>query len=272
MKASKVSLALPLQLSPFQRVIELLRPWLLFALYVVTAAEGLWILAAPLSVATCMAAFVQMHDAIHRSLGISRRAHELILSASGLLLLKSGHGLQVTHLRHHGHCLNTDDPEGVCARWPLYQVMFRGPFHLFAMRLYAMRVAPHTRRIQLFETLATAALLAVAVALWMILGSAVGLVYWGVAASLSATMPLWAAYLPHRLAPKHPAVRTAGRVAQIWTPVISSFAYHHLHHAFPKVPTALLAVAAKRVIPEEYKWSLYEEDVIEEKAKERIQS
>jgi fatty acid desaturase len=100
-----------------------------------------------------------------------------------------------------------------------------------------------------------------AVALWLIIGTAVGVVYWVVAASLSATMPLWAAYLPHRLAPEHPAIRSAGRVAQIWTPVISSFAYHHLHHAFPKVPTALLAVAAERISPEEYKWNVYEEDL-----------
>src|SRR5258708_5050740 len=99
----------PLQLQPAQQVIELLRPWLLFSLYLFTAAEGWWLIAVPLSVATCLAAFIQMHDAIHRSLGVSKRAHDLIILASGLLLLKNGHGLQVTHLRHHGRCLQDDD-------------------------------------------------------------------------------------------------------------------------------------------------------------------
>jgi fatty acid desaturase len=128
------------------------------------------------------------------------------------------------------------------------------------MRFYAFRRASHTRRFQVIETAATLGLLILAIALYVFLKSWVGLVYWAVAASLSATIPLWAAYLPHRLAPEHPAVRSAGRIAQIWTPVISSFAYHHLHHAFPKVPTALLAVMAKREGAQEYKAHIYEEE------------
>jgi len=96
------------------------------------------------------------------------------------------------------------------------------------------------------------------VGLYFIGGSSIGLVYWIVAASLSATIPIWAAYLPHRLAPENPAVRSAGRIAQIWTPVISSFAYHHLHHAQPKVPTALLSVAARRTSRSEYEAHVYE--------------
>lgn len=248
----------PLQLKPWQRTIELLRPWVLFALYLLTAAKGWWLLAVPLAVASCLAAFVQMHDAIHRSLNISRRAHDFVLLSSGLLLLKNGHGLQVTHLRHHGRCLKDDDPEGVCATWPFYRVMLEGPFHIFSMRFYALRRASHTMRFQVIETVATVFVLLLVVALYIFGGSPVGLVYWAVAASLSATIPIWAAYLPHRLAPEHPAVRSAGRIAQIWTPVISSFAYHHLHHAQPKIPTALLSVAAKRISRSEYEAHVYE--------------
>jgi fatty acid desaturase len=236
----------PLQLQPAQQVIELLRPWLLFSRYLFTAVERWWLIAVPLSVATCLAAFIQMHDAIHRSLGLSKRAHDLIILASGLLLLKNGHGLQVTHLRHHGRCLQDDDPEGVCATWPFYRVLFEGPLHIFTMRFYAFRRASHTKRFQVIETVATVCMLLTAIALFVVFRSPVGLVYWAVAASLSATIPIWAAYLPHRLAPEHPAVRSAGRFAQMWTPVVSSFAFHHLHHAFPKVPTALLPVMARR--------------------------
>lgn len=249
-----------LELKPAQKAVELVRPWLLFALYLLTAAQGWWLLAVPLAVAACLAAFVQMHDSIHRSLGISKRAHDFVISASSLLLLKSGHGLQVTHLRHHGRCLKTDDPEGVCATWPFYRVLLEGPLHIFNMRFYAFRRASHTRRFQIVETLATICVLLLAVALYVYLNSSIGLVYWAVAASLSATIPVWAAYLPHRLAPEHPAVRSAGRIAQIWTPVISSFAYHHLHHAFPKVPTALLPVMARSEGLPEYRAHVYEED------------
>jgi len=246
-------LASPLMLRPSQRTVELLRPWLLFTLYLITAAEGWWLLAVPLAVVTGLAGFIQMHDSIHRSLGVSQKAHDLVLSASGLLLLKSGHGLQVTHLRHHGRCLKHDDPEGVCATWPFYRVLLEGPLHIFTMRFYSFRRASHTMRFQVIETVVTVLLVIMAVLLFILLKSPIGLVYWAVAASLSATIPVWAAYLPHRLAPEHPAVRSAGRIAQIWTPVISSFAFHHLHHAFPKVPTALLPALAMRDEAREYK-------------------
>ena len=248
----------PLELRPIQIAIELMRPWILFALYLLTAAGGWWLLAVPLAFATCLAGFIQMHDSIHRSLGVSKRAHEFILFASGLLLLKSGHGLQITHLRHHGRCLQEDDPEGVCATWPFYRVLLEGPLHIFTMRFYAFKRASHTRRFQIIETVATIGLVMLAVALYFILGTWVGLVYWAVAALLSATIPVWAAYLPHRLAPEHPAVKSAGRVAQIWTPVVSSFAYHHLHHAFPKVPTALLPALAKREAGTTYERYIHE--------------
>jgi beta-carotene hydroxylase len=234
-------------MKPLQITIELLRPWFLFAFYLLAAIAGWWWLAVPLAFATCLASFVQMHDAIHRALGISKTAHEFMLSVSGLLLLKSGHGLQITHLRHHGRCLKKDDPEGACVTWPFYRVLFEGPLHIFTMRFYAFKRASHTWRFQVVETVITVGLLILAGALYFVWGSAVGLVYWAVAAILSATIPLWAAYLPHRLAPEHPAISSAGKIAQVWTPVLSSFAYHHLHHAFPKVPTALLPVLAKKV-------------------------
>jgi fatty acid desaturase len=260
MKVATAEYETPLRLSSIQRAVELLRPWLLFTLYLLAAAKGWWLVAVPLAVATCLATFVQMHDAIHRSLNISKNFHGFVLSASALLLLKSGHGLQVTHLRHHGRCLKDDDPEGACASWPLHRVLLEGPFHIFTMRFYALRTAPQTKRRQLIETAITACLVLMAVAAFFAVGSMVGIVYWAVAAGLSATLPLWAAYLPHRLAPEHPAVRTAGRFAQVWTPVVSSFAYHHLHHAFPKVPTALLPVMAGRVGDSGYKAHVYDKD------------
>lgn len=240
-------------MDPLQQAVELARPWVLFLLYVLAAAAGWWIVAVPLAIGAALAGFVQMHDAIHRSLGLSKSGHDLVLSLSGLLLLKSGHALQVTHLRHHGRCLKEDDPEGVCATWPFYRVLFEGPLHIFTMRFYSYKTGANLRRFQIVETAATVLIVLGAIALWYFLGSWTGIVYWAVAALLSATIPVWAAYIPHRLAPENPAVRSAGKIAQIWTPVISSFAFHHLHHAFPKVPTALLPVLAQTPEAAEYK-------------------
>jgi len=235
-----------LTLGRFALVVELLRPWALFGIYLWLAAWGYWLLALPVAAATCFAAFVQMHDAIHNALGLPKRINGAVLALSALLLLKSGHALRATHLRHHGKCLGKDDPEGAPATWPLTRVLFRGPFHILALRREALAIAPKTWRAQLVETAATALLLAGAILHYVASGSAVGLWYWAVAAGISATMPLWAAYIPHRVAEANPAVRAAARLARFFTPVLSSFAYHHVHHRFPKVPTALLPVAAGR--------------------------
>ena len=227
-------------LSATLRVVEILRPWLLLIVYVAISESGHPLLALPVALATCLAAFVQMHDSIHESLGLSKRGHSLVLTVSAQLLLKSGHALKATHLRHHGKCLGGDDPEGAPAHWSLGRVLFAGPFHILALRREALRIAPRLARRQVLETVATACVVALAVAAYSLWGSVTGVAYWAVAAVVSAAMPLWASYIPHRLAPKAPAVRTAARAARFWTPVLSSFAYHHVHHAHPRVPTALL--------------------------------
>jgi beta-carotene hydroxylase len=236
-----------LELTTPQQVIELARPWVLFALYVGLAERVHILVAVPVAFATCFAAFVQMHDALHESLGLSKRAHGLVLTMSAELLLKSGHALKATHLRHHGKCLGEDDPEGAPVHWSLSRVLFEGPFHILALRREALRIAPRTKRIQLFETMGTALVLAVAVATYVAWRTPTGLVYWAVAALVSGAMPLWAAYIPHRLAPRAPAVQAAARLAQLWTPVVNSFAYHHVHHANAKVPTALLPELAREL-------------------------
>ncbi|QIL75810.1 fatty acid desaturase [Hymenobacter sp. HDW8] len=233
-----------LQLTTQQRRIELARPWVLAALYVAAALAGWWWVAVPLAVAVCLAAFVQMHDAMHHALGLSKAANERVLALSALLILKSGHAMQVTHLRHHGRCLTEEDPEGAPANWRFSRVLWQGPYHILTLRRESWRIAPHTRRKQLIETMYTVALLAAFVGLYVFAGSLVGLVYWGVAFFMSATMPIWASYIPHHLAVQNPAARVAASLAQIWTPVVASFAFHHVHHHYPRVPTALLPRAA----------------------------
>lgn len=234
-----------LTLSPTQRFIELVRPWALIVGYVALCERGYVLLAVPVAALACLAAFVQMHDALHESLGLSRRAHAIVLTLAAQLLLKSGHALKATHLRHHGKCLGKDDPEGAPAHWSLSRVLFAGPFHILALRSAALRIAPRLRRIQLLETAATLTLLLMAVMAYVVWGSVTGLVYWAVAALISAAMPLWASYIPHRLADRSPAIRAAAHFTRVWTPILNSFAYHHVHHAHPKVPTALLPDVAR---------------------------
>jgi fatty acid desaturase len=237
------------QLTPAQRRVELARPWVLLLGYVAAALAGWWWLAVPLAVVVCLAAFVQMHDAMHNALGLSKITNKRVLTLSGLLILKSGHGLQVTHLRHHGRCLTEADPEGAPVNWTFGRVLWQGPWHTLMLRRESLRMAPHTRHIQLLETGLTLALLGAFVGLYWATGSVVGLVYWGVAFGMSATMPIWASYVPHHVSSRNPVGRAAAAVAQAWTPITASFAFHHLHHHYPRVPTALLYRAAAELPP-----------------------
>jgi fatty acid desaturase len=245
--------SIPYSLTRKQLIVELVRPWLLLTGYIAAASYALWWMAVPLAIATCLAGFVQMHDAIHRSLGLSKKTNGLLLTLSALLLLKSGHSLQATHLRHHGQCLSDNDPEGEPARWTLRKVLLNGPYHIFSLRFASVRMAPSTRTKQLTETAVTASMLAGFILLFLYRGSMIALVYWGVAFLLSCLMPLWASYIPHKIASRNPVRLSGARMSRIWTPVISSFAFHHFHHTYPDIPTALLPKAIKELpAPEEH--------------------
>ncbi|MEO5643019.1 MAG: fatty acid desaturase [Bacteroidia bacterium] len=235
------------RLTSFEKFIELSRPWLLLCSFVFFALLNLWWLAIPAAVVTVLAGFVQMHDAMHNSLGLSKRVNEFVLTMSAMLLLKSGHAMRVTHLRHHGQCLGEDDPEGAPANWTLKQVFINGPYHIFTLRSSSWRISPATHRIQFIETAITFLLLLAFIFIYYFTGSVIALVYWAAGFVLSSLMPFWASYIPHHLASRSPARLAAVKLARIWTPVISSFAFHHLHHLYPKVPTVLLPKAAKEL-------------------------
>jgi beta-carotene hydroxylase len=231
------------------RAAELVRPWLLLALYVTACAWGWWPLTPLLALGVFLAGFVQLHDAMHRSLGLPRLLNELIIAASGLLLLKSGHALMATHMRHHGRVLAPDDPEAGVVHWRLVRVLWAGPLVVLGNRRRSLQLAPRTRGSQLVETAVTVALLGGAIELER-LGSPAGLIYWAVAAVMSGTMALWAGYLPHTLSSRQPLLRLAAWLARAWTPILNSLAYHDLHHRFPKVPTSLLPALAAALGPE----------------------
>jgi fatty acid desaturase len=237
-------------LSGRERAVELARPWILFAAYVGVCAQGWWLLALPLAVGCFLAAFVQLHDAMHRALGLPKVWNDLVIAASGLLLLKAGHGLLATHMRHHGRVLAEDDPEAGVVHWRLARVLWAGPFVVLGNRRRALQIAPRTARTQLAETALTVVLLGAAAEMAHRWGSPAGLIYWAVAATLSATMALWAGYLPHTLSSKEPIVRWAAWAARGWTPVLNSLAYHDLHHRYPRVPTSLLPALAAQLGPE----------------------
>jgi fatty acid desaturase len=244
------AIARSMLLSPWGCAFEIARPWVFLAAFAAVCSRGWWPLAPLLALGCFLASFTLLHDAMHRAIGLPKLANELVIAVAGLLLLKSGHGLRATHLRHHGQVLALDDPEAGVVHWKFARVLWAGPFLILGNRRRAFQIAPRTALEQVVETLLTALLLGFAILLAWHWGSPAGLIYWGVAAAMSATMALWAGYLPHRVPSTHPMIRAAAWAARAWTPVINSLAYHDLHHRCPRVPTARLPALADAVGPE----------------------
>jgi fatty acid desaturase len=196
---------------------------------------------APLAaLAIFLLAFAITHDAAHGSLGLSRRATDVVLAAAGVANGTSGHALRVMHMKHHAHELAADDLEGAAAKLSFWRAIVAAPRLAVALHTTAWRTAtPRDRRRQLVEYAALAALLVAAV-LAAVAGSRPLAVYAAVAMTMQLFAPWWAGHIPHH----GPWRALAARFAVLGSPTLASLAHHELHHRRPKLPTWRLHAAA----------------------------
>jgi fatty acid desaturase len=202
------------------------------------AAAGLFhapALALAAAMALYLGTFSFTHDVMHGALRLSRRATDFWLFVGGALMGLSGHGMRLLHLRHHARPLAEDDVEGEGARLTLLGALREGPFNIARYRLEALRAAnARERRFQIAETLLTVALTAAA----LLSRSVAGAAWASVNALMQLTLAAWASNLPHN--PPRWLRAIALKLAWTKSPVVLSFAFHHAHHARPKVPCAEL--------------------------------
>lgn len=128
------------------RLLLVLRPLVATFGFVVAAAQGWWAVAVPLTWLVYGSALTCVHHLIHSSLGLSPRARRFWLRTIGLLVVESGHALQVTHLAHHRTGDDVPDPEGYIeyATWkqlPLAALAFR-----YRLMIAGFKMAPTARR------------------------------------------------------------------------------------------------------------------------------
>jgi beta-carotene hydroxylase len=110
------------QISALRRWVSIISPFAWSGGYFVLAALGLWI---PAVVCLIVLSFVTYgsvsHDLVHRNLGLSRRANDLLLTVIELLTLRSGTAyrlfsiLAFRHLYHLEHHLYPSVPHH---NWP----------------------------------------------------------------------------------------------------------------------------------------------------------
>jgi len=107
-------------------------PWLMLSLWLY--GRGWWWLAAPASFYFFLTGLRQSHNAQHYAMDLPMRIQDGMLFALSVAMLASMHAVQVTHLHHHRHCLDTHDVEGATAKGTWWQSFLAGP--LFVVRLH----------------------------------------------------------------------------------------------------------------------------------------
>ncbi len=186
----------------------------------------------------------QSHGAQHYSLGLPRRAQDLMLFGLSASMLACMHALQAAHLKHHRCCLEDDDMEGFTARLPWWRAILMGPVFVYRVHASGWQLStPAKRRWIAAEALAIATVIAVAFAV-----PALHALRWhvGAMAAGECLAGFFAVWTVHHGGDEHTIVtRTQrGRLVNL---VFYNMFYHAEHHLFPMVPTCHMRALAQRI-------------------------
>ena len=238
-----------LQVTPFQRCWSILRPVACVAAYFAFASQGWWV-PAVLAVAGLM--FITYistsHDLLHRTLGFSRRANEILLAVIEMLVLRSGHAFRFTHLHHHRHFPDPDDVEGAVARLPWWQALLSGVGNQSRLFVWAWRRASDGDRAWMAVEAAWA--IAVVVASVLLLPrSHVLFVYVLLVVTSSWLYPLATVWIPHRAGGANTLTQTHAVRGRLVPELLLQHTYHLEHHLYPAVPSYHWQELARRLDP-----------------------
>src|SRR5438105_3886404 len=230
--------------TPSDAVRELLLPLPWFAGSLILAEYRLYPLALIASFVFFLTGLRVAHGAFHYTLGLPRRATNVVMLVFSLAMLGSMHAVQWNHLRHHRHCLAEDDIEAMGARRSAWEALLLGP--RFPIRLHRAALSgarPRQRRwiaAELGGNLAIGAL-----AFGMLSPGALSFHLLAMAAGqcLTAFFAVWTVHRGcSRTGPLARTVRGRFRAA-----ITFSMFFHLEHHLFPQVPTARLHILARRL-------------------------
>jgi beta-carotene hydroxylase len=233
-------------ITPFRRRLALARPFLYLAGYGLAAVTGHWVLALTSLFLLFCADISAMHDAVHGTLGLRRRATDWTLFAVGALLLVSGHAYRRTHQQHHKVFPGPDDPEGEAARLTPLRCLIDGPLHVPRIWWWAFRRAPR-RGWLIAEALVPFA--ALAGGLVLLPWTPALLVYVVLVVAGGWLYPLLTVYLPHHDYGDEPVKHAKTLRGRVLPTLLLEQTYHLEHHLYPRVPSYKLPELARRLDP-----------------------
>ncbi len=214
-------------------VVLIVRPILAAILFFFSAAQGWWPVAIVSTWVVYGGGLTAIHHLIHSGMGLSPRWRRFWLSALGMLVVESGHALQVTHLAHHRGDPKLADPEGFIENvgWlglPLASIRFR-----YRLALWGLKHSPRPKRVVVEMTVHAVLHL-----------SSLALLFWWPDLWIYLSLLHVASFSFAALAGKGPQTNFGREVATPYVRVISRFARlflfshdrHLEHHMYPKVP------------------------------------
>lgn len=237
-----------LHINHFQRVLAVITPFALVAIYITFAHFRLW----PLAVVTLMyLSFVTYgsisHDLVHRTLGLSHRWSVFFLSVIELMAFRSGHAYRLAHLHHHARFPHDDDIEGAAAKMSLGRTLAEGVIFQPRIMLWAAKRHRREHPVVVAEIILVLALLGFCFATLRL--TPIFAVYAVLMIMGSWIIPLITSYLPHNPAGQTVLSQTRlfrGRVASL---IAMEHLYHLEHHLYPAVPHHNWAKLARRLDP-----------------------
>jgi fatty acid desaturase len=226
-----------------EKLLELLHPlpWLVASLWLYS--RGQLVLGALASFYFFLTGLRLSHGAQHYSIGLPRRAQDLVLFTLSALMLGSMHAVQASHLHHHRHCLTESDAEGATARLSWWRALLVGP--LFPIRLHRAAWTLGTdrqRRWILVELIAIACVIITAFLL-ALPGLTIHVAAMLVGECFTGFFAVWTVH-HHCDDAELPARTQRGR----WINRVSyNMFFHAEHHLYPAVPTCHLHTLADRL-------------------------
>lgn len=224
-----------LRVPVWQRVVSLVAPFVLAALFFVLAAQGEWLVALASPVLLSFLTYGSIsHDLVHRNLGLPKWLNEILLALIELLAFRSGHAYRAVHLHHHARFPADDDLEGAAAKMSLVRALVEGVGLQPRLWFFAMRHKGPHRPWAVAEALTSIVLFGASVAVFPV--NRAPLVYAALMIAGSWIFPVVTAYIPHDAKGETDLTQTKLFRGKVLSLVALEHLYHLEHHLYPGVP------------------------------------
>jgi fatty acid desaturase len=232
------------RVASFEILLEPLLPAAWLAASLLTAAYGHYVIALGLSFVFFLTGLRLIHNAFHFSLGLSRRATDIVLWVMSLVMLGSMHAVRFNHLRHHRLTLGEDDVEGRHAEMPAWRALLFGPAFPILLYITALRYGNRKLRATVSaELLLNAAWIALVFRVWNSSTLRYHVSAMAVGQCLTAFFAVWTVH--HHCDRTHYIARTLRN--KVKNGITFNMFLHIEHHLFPRVPTCHLGELSRRI-------------------------